>query len=170
MRYETVTVSPGTSISTSTYSYDTIYSLSKGTTTADLEVTSYIDGAQLLMLQTHETERKHQRIHVHSTPRNASVGLMLFKKTFTPLINDSDSPEITGIDNALLAAAISDMQEGQRQYGKGAAKMQESVAMIGTMADLERHQSENLTRLIFGGDPNEWASDHAATSKDHFIP
>ena len=170
LKYEQVTVSGGTNITVTAHRYDHVATLSKSTVTADLEVSRSSDGQQILLLQSWESERKHQRIHCHSTPRNASTGLTLYKKSFTPLISDSDSPEITGIDNALLAAVISDMQEGQRQYGKAASKMQEAVAMIGTMADLERHQSENATRLIFHGDGNEWGSESTLTSKEHFIP
>ena len=120
-------------------------------------------------LRNSERERQHQRIHFHSTPQNARTGLLLFKRTFQPLLNDSDAPLIGGIDNALLCAAESDMLEGQRQYGKAQAKMQEAVAMIGTMQDLERQQSANLIRIIPCPEPDPVCLGASYGAKDHFL-
>ena len=157
------------SVFISANSYDEVYSLSKTATNADLSVSRSDTGAQLLFLRNYERERSHQRIHFHSTPVNSRTGLIFFKRTFNPLVNDSDAPLIDGIDNALLCAAESDMLEGQRQYGKAQAKMSEAVAMIGTMQDLERQQSANLIRIIPNPEPDPVCIGVSYGSKDHFL-
>ena len=103
---------------------------------------------EVLYLNASETERKHQRLHFHSTATNTTTALVLYKRHIKPLINDSDAPEIAGIDNALLSCSIADMRESERQYAKANIKMEEGVALIKTMADLERHQSESVVRII----------------------
>ena len=166
---ETVQV-PNVGFVQSANQYDEVYSLSKSTTGIDLSVGRADSGAQVLYLRPYERERKHQRVHFHSVPRNSSPNaLLMFKRTFKPLISDSDAPEISGIDNALLSAAISDMLEGQRQYGKAQAKMQEAVAMIAVMSDMERHQSASVIRIIPNPEP-DFLIDPTWTSKDHFVP
>lgn len=144
--YETITLA-GKSVISSVNSYDEIYDLSKDSTGSDLIVTK-ADSSVILNLDAPETSRQHQRIYFQVTPDYTLPLLILFKRRFKPLVNDSDSPEIAGIDNALLAAALADMQEGQRQYGKAQVKMQESSLMAQQMADLERHQSAASSQLV----------------------
>jgi hypothetical protein len=169
-REETISVANNSTIYLSATPYDEVYSLSKSVNNADLAVSREDSGAQLLYLRTFEKERTHQRLHFHSTPQNARSGLLLYKKSFKPLINDSDAPEIKGIDNALLSAAISDMLAGQRQYSKAQAQMSESVAMIAVMQDLERHQSANLVRIIPDPEPDPVGFSNTSSAKDHFVP
>jgi hypothetical protein len=138
----------GTSQVSSTNNYDEIYSLSKSTTGYPLTVLDSTLSNTILSLDTWETSRTFQRIHFDTIPDEAKTCLILFKRTFRPLVNDSDSPELTGIDNAILASAIADMLEGQRQYGKAQIKMQEASMMASQMADLERHQSASAMQLI----------------------
>jgi len=73
---------------------------------------------------------------------------VLFKRRFKQLENDEDAIEIHGLDNALLAAALSDMHESQRQFDKAAAKMTEAGTHATALADLERHQSASNSRLM----------------------
>lgn len=168
-RDEVLTISNNLTVY-NTRPYDEVYSLSKSVSNADLAVSRSDSGAQLLYLRTFEKERTHQRLHFHSTPRNAANGLILYKRTFKPLVNDSDAPQIRGVDNALLSAALSDMQMGQRQYGKAQSLMAESVAMIAVMQDLEKHQSANLVRLVPCPEPDPVGFNNTSSSKDHFVP
>lgn len=152
----------GTQELQSVNSYDDIYTLSKYTDAHSLTVRRADNLEEILYLTPAEKERRHQRLHFHSTPTNASVLLVLYKRRINPLVNDSDAPELAGIDNALLSCAIADMRESERQYAKAQAKMDEGVALVKTMADLERHQSENVVRLIPIISDNEdavWGSD-----------
>lgn len=138
----------GTSQLSSVNNYDEIYSLSKSSTSSALSVLDSSLAKTILSLESWETSRSFQRIHFDVIPESADSCLILFKRTFRPLVNDSDSPELTGIDNALLASAIADMLEGQRQYGKAQIKMQEASMMATQMADMERHQSASASQLI----------------------
>lgn len=128
--------------------YDEIHTLSKYNDSHDLTVRRADNFEEILYLGAAEKERKHQRLHFHTTPTNATSLLVLYKRAIKPLVNDSDAPELAGIDNALLSCGIADMRESERQYAKSAAKLEEGVALVKTMADLERHQSENVVRLI----------------------
>ena len=137
----------GVSLIESVNSYDEILSLSKSSTTSDLTVAKSAGGT-ILTLDALESSRQFQRIHFHVTPDNSKALLILFKRRFRPLLKDSDSTELTGIDNALIAAAVADILEAQRQYGKAQIKMQESGALATAMADLERHQSASCATLV----------------------
>jgi hypothetical protein len=144
---ESITLSSSTAVA-SIYNYDEIHTLSKYNDTHDLTVRRADNFEEILHLEPAERERNHQRLHFHSTPTNATSLLVLYKRHIKPLINDSDATEIKGMDNALLSCAIADMRESERQYGKASQKLEEGVLLVKTMADLERHQSENVVRLI----------------------
>lgn len=131
----------------STLSYDSILSLSKSATDSDLTVTKP-GPVEILSLYKWETSRSHQRLHFHSTPPAAATLLILYKRKFKPLIADSDATEITGIDNAVVAAALADMLEGQRQYAKAQLKASEAAALATAAADQETNQSANIIRII----------------------
>jgi hypothetical protein len=147
-RSEIVSIT-GPGVVESTYEYDEIYSLTKADTLHNLSVSSLITGMQLLYLKAYENERIHQRISFHSTAVNTSTGLVLYKRTFRPLINDSDSPDpIGGIETTLLALAEADMYQASRQFSKKDNKLQEAAMAAAVMLDLERNQSANLTRII----------------------
>jgi hypothetical protein len=143
---EVVRVTGGGSTN-SVNSYDHISSLGKETLEANLTVTDSL-GTTLLNLPADEGDRRHQRIHFHSTPRNPGTLMILYKRKCKDLIHDSDSTEIEGFDNMLLAAAITDMREGERQISKAAAKAQEVQALMQVAIDLEKEQSASMPRLI----------------------
>ena len=146
-RSETITTA-GTALIESAHSYDEILSLSKSSTSMDLTVIKSSTSATILFLASEESARQFQRVHFHVTPDVSKALFVLFKRRFRPLTNDSDSTELTGIDNALIAAAIADVLEAQRQFGKAQLKMQESGALATAMSDLERHQSASCATLV----------------------
>jgi hypothetical protein len=137
----------GTSPVYSRYSYDEIGSLGKDDQSFDLIVEDQ-SGGNLLTLPSNETSRLHQRIAFTSTPSNSGALAVLYKKRCRDLIFDSDSTEISKIDNTLLAAAIGDMREGERQYGKASAKAQEVAGLMSTAISMEKEQSANNCRII----------------------
>jgi hypothetical protein len=138
----------GTSQVSSAYSYDNIVSLSKDSRTEDLVVQDDLL-TPLLTLPRDESERLHQRIHFHSTPRENGEMLILYKRRIKNLNEDSDSTELGGtVDNALLAAAISDMREGERQYTKAAQKSVEVSGLVELAIQDEKRQSGSLIRII----------------------
>lgn len=143
---EVVRVIGGVS-SNSVYSYDHISSLGKDTLSYNLNVTDSI-GTALLTLPSDEGDRRHQRIHFHSTPSTPGTLMVLYKRRCKDLIHDSDSTEIEGFDNMILAAAIADMHEGSRQLNKAAAKTAEVTGLFQVAIDLEKEQSASMPRLI----------------------
>jgi hypothetical protein len=128
--------------------YDEIYSLSLGDRTSDIEIKRADDGMQMLFLETHENERKHQRLHFHSTPKEAGTALVLHKREFQPLVDDSSAPEINGIETALEEFSMYDMRQAERQYSMAAVHLQAAAAAVAAMADLERHQSAHKVKII----------------------
>lgn len=128
--------------------YDEIFSLSLGDRESDIEIKRADDGVQILFLETWENERKHQRLHFHSTPQNAATALILHKRDFQPLVDDSSAPEITGIEAALEEFAMYDMRQAERQYSMAQQHIQAASAAVGAMADLERHQSAYKVKII----------------------
>lgn len=132
----------------SQFQYDEVISLAKADTASGLNVKNNISMTTLLDLPAGETNRVHQRLHLHSTPSEAKTQFVLFKRRCRKLVNDSDATEIDGIDNGLLAATISDLLEGQRQYSKAQMKGSESGILVQAAADLEVHQSANSIRII----------------------
>jgi hypothetical protein len=142
--------------------YDEVLLLSKGSTSVDLTVTNE-DGDTLLFLDTWETSRSHQRLHFHGTPAAAENLLILYKRKIRPLVEESDGTELTGLDNALLASAIADMLEGQRQYAKAQLKAGEASQLAAAAADLEVHQSASSIRIIPWDAGFGWNEGEAAT-------
>lgn len=128
--------------------YDEIYSLSIGSRQSDIEIKRADDGMQMLFLNTWENERKHQRIHFGSTPQNATTALILHKRDFQPLVDDSSAPEIAGIETALEEFAMYDMRQAERQYSMAQQHLQAASAAVMGMADLERHQSAYKVKII----------------------
>lgn len=138
----------GTDPVTTVGTYDSVLSLSKDTESFPLLVTLSPSGTVVLQLFAHETSKAFQVVNLITVPRDAKSISILGKRVIKPLINDADSPELTGIDNALLAGAIGDMLEGQRQYGKAQTKFTECSQIVEQMTRLERQQSASTVRVI----------------------
>jgi hypothetical protein len=152
--YEVINMTGNATVE-SMYRYDEIYSLSIGDRTSDVEIKRADDGVKMLFLNTWENEKKHQRLHFHSTPQNATTALILHKRDFHPLLDDSSAPEISGMETCLEEFAMYDMRQAERQYGMAGQHLQAASAAVAAMADLERHQSAYKIKIIpwygFGG-------------------
>jgi hypothetical protein len=129
------------------YSYDTISSLAKTSRSEDLEVQDDL-GTTLMNLPREESQRLHQRIHFHRTPRTAGSLFVLYKRRCRDLYYDSDCTEVEEMDNMLIAAAMSDMKAGGGEYSKAAAKSQEVATLMDIAIRLEREQSASNPRII----------------------
>lgn len=81
------------------------------------------------------------------TPDVDSTAYCLGKVKWQEL-QDSHTPLLRGVDNALIAYAEGDMMERARQYGKAQAKFAEAAAHVGTMKDLEKNQTQTISRII----------------------
>ena len=144
---ETVAIA-GASTHNSTNSYDEIISLAKTNLTNGLTVKNYTTGDTILTLPAKEAFRQYQRVLFHSTPTEEEETFLIYKRRCNDLTSDSDATEIFCIDNALVAFAIADMHEAQRQFTKATAKAAEAGVLIQAAADNETHQQANVIRII----------------------
>ena len=94
------------------------------------------------------------RIKPIPTPKNAGTLYSLGKLKFTEL-GDSDSPQILGADNALLAYSEGDMLERSMQYQKAQAKYTEAAGLKQICIDLDNVQPAKVNRII-PLVPNHW--------------
>lgn len=69
------------------------------------------------------------------------------KLVFTPLVNDTDTPLLSGIDNCLLSFAEADCLEYIRQFGTAQTKLQEAISMFNKMLDIERNQTTKILQI-----------------------
>ena len=165
-RDETVTTAGQAQIA-SFYSYDQVSSIAKMSETEDLIVADDL-GTPLLNLPRSETSRSHQRVHLHSTPRDAGSLLILYKKRLQELTDDACEIFPPSLVDAVAEGAISKMREGERQFGKAAAKAQEVIALMDVAVREEREQSASNPRLIpydLGG----WSLWDEGQSKENFF-
>lgn len=88
------------------------------------------------------------KIRFLPVPNQAYALLITGRKAFVNLTNDTDTPIIRGIDNALIAFATADMLERQRQYGKAQAKVEEGTSLLNEMIRVETELSGNMPRII----------------------
>jgi hypothetical protein len=153
-RSETISLN-GLNYVFSVYEYDVVLALAKASAAYALHVTD-VSERPLLDLEASETARAFQRISLLSIPRSEKTISILAKRRCKPLVEESDSTELTGIDNAVLAMAIGDMLEGQRQYAKAQAKFSEAGELVAAMTRLEREQSASTTRIIPTVEDYDW--------------
>lgn len=122
---------------------------SKEVTVADYQV-GFADSTPLSApLAAGETQApRRARVRLVRTPAAPLEVLALCKRSYPGLTNDFESPALSNVDNALLAYAMADMLERQRQYAKAQLKLQEAQAQMAILHDLERNQSANESRLV----------------------
>lgn len=87
------------------------------------------------------------RIKLVRVPNETKTLLVLGKLVLTPL-GDSDSPKLSGVDNALVTYVEADALEYLQQYAKAQAKMQEAGAHMQLMRDMEKNQSARVQQLV----------------------
>lgn len=126
-----------------------IVRFNKEVTDADYQV-GFSDGGPLSApLAAGETQSPRRvRVRLVRTPAGARQVLALCKRSYPGLANDFESPALPNVDNALLAYAMADMLERQRQYAKAQLKLQEAQAQMAILHDLERNQSACESRLV----------------------
>lgn len=89
-----------------------------------------------------------QRPRVRLFEAGAGGYYALAKRCFLDLLDDSATPTLRNSENALIAFAIGDLLERQRQYAKAQLKLQEGEAQLQLLLDLEKNQSANEQRII----------------------
>ena len=83
-----------------------------------------------------------RQIRLYPTPNIDGVLLIEGKKAFQPLVSGTDEPLLRNIDNCLLAYALGDGLERQRQYGTAKLKLEgEGVMLFTEFTALEKQQT-----------------------------
>lgn len=145
---ETVTLGQtGVPVSTQN-DYAEVYSLSKPVTDGIVSVQA--GAVNFAGMYPDETSApQYARVKLLPGPTDTTGRYLCYgKRRVLPLVDDGDSPLITGIDNALLAFAQADMLQRQRQYAKSQALLQEATGQMQELLDLERNQMAYLQRVI----------------------
>lgn len=107
------------------------------------------DGDQLfVMAATATAADRHPRIQLLPKPTADTAFKCLVKKQASRLEDDSDAPEIPGVDNALMSFAQSDMLQAARQYGKAQAVAQEAIALLAQLKRLEVVQQASRCQVV----------------------
>jgi hypothetical protein len=94
------------------------------------------------------------RIRLYRVPTETKT-LIVIGKAPTETLSDSESPRLTGIDQALHGYVLGDMWEHKRQYTKASACFQEAEAFLQKMIDIEEDQGANSARII-PSDAHQW--------------
>ncbi len=82
-----------------------------------------------------------QQITFYPTPGAGASLMIVGKRTLPDLSSGADFPIIRNIDNVLIAYAMGDMLERQRQYGKAKLKFDEAGALLQAAQALETSQT-----------------------------
>ncbi len=94
------------------------------------------------------------RIRLYRTP-TTSATVIAMGKASPETLTDSESPRITGIDQALHGYIMGDLWESKRQYTKASACFQEAEAFLQKMIDIEEEQGANNAQII-PSDPHQY--------------
>lgn len=132
--------------------------LEPSNSTQQLEINpTYLDttGTPLYYEEYTEVSDNSKRIRLFPIPNAVFALKIIAKRTPNTLAISTDTPILRNIDNVLIAYAMGDMLERQRQYGKAAEKFKEAGALLEAAKQLESAQTNapRTTKAItFTGD------------------
>jgi hypothetical protein len=112
--------------------------------TQQLEINpTYFDttGTPLYYEEYTEVSDNSKRIRLFPIPNAVFALKIIAKRTPNTLSISTDTPILRNIDNVLIAYAMGDMLERQRQYGKAAEKFKEAGALLEAAKQLESAQT-----------------------------
>lgn len=100
------------------------------------------------------------RVRFHRPLDAARPIIFVCKRKCVELVNDSDTPLISGVDQCLIALTMGDLYEWARQFGKAQVKFQEGLQLLQKMKDIETQQSGRVSRIVPIDDGSySWQSD-----------
>lgn len=77
------------------------------------------------------------------------INLRILVKSKPPqFVNDTDEPQLTNVENCLIAFAHADMLVRGRQYGKASAKAQEASSLLDQLKRIETLQQAHEQHLV----------------------
>ncbi|HEY4360336.1 MAG TPA: hypothetical protein VGN17_05185 [Bryobacteraceae bacterium] len=144
---ETVTLSSGADV-LSTNTYDDVWQMGKDDMTGDLVVKGNTSGTTLITVWAEHRDVKCQQIQLHPIPSTDKTMLVLYKIRARQLIDDNDTPELSFMENTLIAFGTADMLERSRQYAKAQAKIEEANTQLAILKDAHEYQRANQVRLV----------------------
>jgi hypothetical protein len=147
----------GTGVVTTVNSYDIPLTISKDVTLGDVTVNSATDGQSLEVIPADKRELKHQRLWFLPAP-NSDGGfgsgldhltcLVLGKRAIHPLINDQDTPIITGAQQVLIAAAAGDVFRKLGQADQATSMSQKAEASTNVLKAKNLDQAASAPRFV----------------------
>lgn len=104
---------------------------------------TYFDttGVPLYYEEYTEVSDSSKRIRLFPIPNAVFALKIVAKRTPNTLSASGDTPILRNIDNVLIAYAMGDMLERQRQYGKSGEKFKEAGALLEAAKQLENNQT-----------------------------
>jgi hypothetical protein len=112
------------------------------------------DGSPVSFSVLPKTSTGLPRIRLYRTP-TVGATIIAIGKASPETLTDSQSPRITGIDQALHAYVLGDLWEHRRQFSKRDALFAEAEAFLQKMEDIEREQGADNAQII-PGDPCQY--------------
>lgn len=112
-------------------------------------------GTPLYYEEYTEVSDNSKRIRLFPIPNAIFALKIVAKRTPNSLTSASDTPILRNIDNVLIAYAMGDMLERQRQYGKAGEKFKEAASLLQSAQQLEEAQSNaprRTKKLTITGD------------------
>ncbi len=147
--YESLSV--GNSLVPCAGSYDILYTISKPISASALVVKD-MSGNTLMSLNPGEQSRKYNRIQVvpdFDTTQFPDRQLFVLGKRVVPqLLDDGDVPELTGIDNILIATATADVFMMQGKLDVAQAYTAKATSAMKALIDRETSQQTYQPRVL----------------------
>ncbi len=127
-----------------------IYSIVKGVTQGNIYCG--INGAQsypsVILAKNDLNAPLRPRIKLINPPTQDITLRFLVKMKCPQFQNDTDEPAIRNMENCLIAFAMADLLEYDKQFSKAQAKQQEGVALLTQLKDIEAVQSANNQTIV----------------------
>jgi hypothetical protein len=147
------------------YSYDIPLTIAKDVTIGDLTVNAASDFTLLEVIPKNVREQKHQRLWFLPAPgevpptQDGFTCLVLGKRAIRPLVNDQDTPIITGAQQVLIAAAAADLFRKLEKPELATAMMQKASSSTDVLKAKNLDQAASAPRFVPQVEPRPYFYD-----------
>jgi hypothetical protein len=161
---ETLTLNGTVSVPT-IYQYDVPLTVAKEKTVGDVLVHGHITTFLYETLLAPEKERKHVRVWLLNPPQTSTDTptcheiLFIAKRRIKPLLNDQDTPIITGCQQVLIAAAAADLFSRLGKPDDATTQRAKADASSKILTQLNTDQSSYSPRFVPRAEPYAFAND-----------
>jgi hypothetical protein len=164
----------GTDIAITRYSYDVPLTFSKDLTLGDVTVNALSDARSLVVIPADRRELKFQRLWFLPAPGDSALlghpgdtpttCLVLGKRAIRPLINDQDSPIITGAQQVLIAAAAGDLFRKLGNNDQATAMLQKASGSTDVLKAKNLDQAASAPRFVPQMEPRAYVGNYGCCS------